>query len=104
VPKLRKPPTKCVSPAEMLPFRTFFLPAQAKMFGNAHENAQRALVKTGFYRLLMVVITVLVAYIFTGKVTDAVNIGLVANVVKTGTYYGYERLWARIEWGRKDPS
>ncbi|MFB6230912.1 MAG: DUF2061 domain-containing protein [Salinibacter sp.] len=74
------------------------------MFGDTYEKIPRALVKTGLYRLLMVVITMLVAYIFTGEVTDAVNIGLVANVVKTGTYYGYERLWARIEWGRRDPS
>ncbi|MFB6249025.1 MAG: DUF2061 domain-containing protein [Salinibacter sp.] len=72
------------------------------MFGDAHEKASRALVKTGFYRALMVVVTMTVAYIFTGEITDAVNIGLVTNVVKTGTYYGYERLWARIEWGRQD--
>jgi uncharacterized membrane protein len=50
----------------------------------------------------MVVVTMTVAYIFTGEVADAINIGLVTNVVKTGTYYGYERLWARIEWGRRD--
>ncbi|MCU4801944.1 DUF2061 domain-containing protein [Halobacteria archaeon HArc-gm2] len=59
----------------------------------------RALVKTLCYRVLMVVITVLVAFVVTGNTGEALSIGFVANVVKTGTYYGYERLWDRIAWG-----
>lgn len=60
------------------------------------RSRRRSLVKTAGYRLLMVVVTVLVALLVTGSLTQALNIGIVANVVKTGTYYGYERLWARI--------
>lgn len=59
----------------------------------------RAVVKTLCYRLVMVLITVVVAWLVVGDVSDAVNIGLVTNVVKTGTYYAYERLWDRITWG-----
>lgn len=59
----------------------------------------RALVKTLCYRVLMVAITVLVAFFVTGNTGEAVSIGAAANVVKTGTYYGYERLWDRISWG-----
>jgi len=44
-------------------------------------------------------VTVVVAWIFVGDVADAVNIGIAANVIKTVTYYGYERLWDRITWG-----
>ncbi len=47
----------------------------------------------------MIVITVLVALSVTGDTGQALSIGLVANVVKTGTYYGYERVWDRISWG-----
>lgn len=64
-----------------------------------HQARLRAVVKTLCYRLLMVVITITVAWVVVGDLTDALNIGIVANVVKTGTYYGYERLWDRIEWG-----
>lgn len=60
---------------------------------------RRALVKTLCYRLFMVLITVVVAWVVVGNVSDALNIGLVANVLKTGTYYTYERLWDRISWG-----
>jgi len=59
----------------------------------------RALAKTLLYRTLMVVITVVVALFVTGDTAQALSIGLVANLVKTMTYYGYERLWDRIAWG-----
>ncbi|SFS11301.1 Uncharacterized membrane protein [Halomicrobium zhouii] len=64
-----------------------------------HQRMSRALVKTLCYRVLMIVITVVVAFVVTGNTGEALSIGLVANVVKTGTYYGYERLWDRIAWG-----
>jgi len=47
----------------------------------------------------MVCITVAVAFAVTDDVAAALNIGLAANVVKTATYYGYERLWDRVDWG-----
>lgn len=70
------------------------------LFGNVPLQARRrALVKTACYRLLMIVITVAVAFAVTGDTAAALNIGVVANVVKTGTYYAYERLWDHIAWG-----
>lgn len=66
---------------------------------SAIQKRSRAIVKTVLYRLVMVVITVAVAFAVTDDVGAALNIGIVANVVKTGTYYGYERLWDRITWG-----
>lgn len=47
----------------------------------------------------MIVVTVTVAWLVVGDVRTALDIGVAANVVKTGTYYAYERLWDRIEWG-----
>jgi uncharacterized membrane protein len=59
----------------------------------------RAVVKTLCYRLLMVAVTIVVAWAVVGDVSDAVSVGIVANLVKTGAYYAYERLWDRIAWG-----
>lgn len=67
--------------------------------GKPYQDRLRAVVKTLCYRLLMVVITVSVAWVVVGNVGDALNIGIAANVVKTGTYYAYERLWDRVSWG-----
>lgn len=60
---------------------------------------KRVIVKTLSYRLFMLLITVGVAWLIVGDVGDAVNIGLLTNVLKTGTYYFYERVWDHITWG-----
>lgn len=67
--------------------------------GRPHQNLSRAVAKTLGYRLLMVCITVAVAFLVVGDAGQALSIGLVANLLKTGTYFGYERLWDRIDWG-----
>lgn len=64
-----------------------------------HQRLSRAVVKTVGYRLFMLVITVAVAFFVVGNVVEALSIGFVANVLKTGTYFAYERVWDRIEWG-----
>ncbi len=66
---------------------------------DALQCRRRALAKTALYRTLMVCITVAVAFFVTDDPATALNIGIAANVLKTGTYYGYERLWDRIDWG-----
>lgn len=65
----------------------------------AIASRKRAVVKTLSYRLVMVSITVGIAFLIVGDVFEALNIGLVTNVLKSGTYYIYERLWSHIEWG-----
>ncbi|WP_075937072.1 DUF2061 domain-containing protein [Halosegnis longus] len=63
------------------------------------QARRRVVVKTACYRLVMVLVSIVVAYLVVGDVSDALSIGLATNVVKTLTYYGYERLWDRIAWG-----
>ena len=63
------------------------------------QARRRAVVKTACYRLVMVLVSVAVAYLVVGDVSQALSIGLATNVVKTATYYGYERVWDRIAWG-----
>lgn len=63
------------------------------------QARKRAIAKTLCYRLVMLLITVIVAWLIIGDVSDALNIGLITNVVKTGTYYLYERTWDHITWG-----
>ena len=64
-----------------------------------HQRLSRAVAKTLGYRLLMVCVTVAVAFLVVGDAGQALSIGIVANLVKTGTYLGYERLWDRVDWG-----
>jgi len=70
-----------------------------RVAGRPNQTWARTAVKTLCYRLLMLAVTVAVAWVVVGDVRDAASIGLVANVAKTGTYYAYERLWGRVDWG-----
>lgn len=69
-----------------------------------HQAQTRAIVKTLCYRLFMVLITIAVAFLITDDPSQALSIGLVANVFKTITYYVYERMWAHIAWGMETAS
>lgn len=66
---------------------------------SALQPQKRALLKTLCYRILMVVITITVAWTVIGDVGAAIDIGIIANIAKTGTYYLYERTWDHITWG-----
>jgi len=69
-----------------------------------HQLRSRAVVKTACYRVFMILVSVGVAFAVTGSVAQSLSIGLVTNLVKTCTYYGYERLWDRIAWGVESPA
>lgn len=68
-----------------------------------HQVRGRAVVKTLLYRVFMMLITIGVAWVVTGSIAAAVNIGILTNVMKTVTYYLYERLWDHVTWGVRGP-
>lgn len=72
--------------------------------GSALQARRRAIVKTLCYRLFMLLITVIVAWIVVGDVGDALNVGIATNLLKRGTYYLYERTWDHITWGVSNPA
>lgn len=44
--------------------------------------------------------TFIISFIVTGKATVAGSIALTELLTKIALYYGHERVWARIPWGR----
>jgi len=66
---------------------------------SAIQAQKRAIVKTLCYRLFMMMVTMIVAWLIVNDVNAAINIGLITNLLKTGTYYIYERIWDHITWG-----
>lgn len=64
------------------------------------ESHTRSIVKALTWRVIATVVTFLVAWAILGRLTHAVEIGLLDTVIKLGAYYGHERLWDRIPIGR----
>lgn len=66
----------------------------------AYESRARSIVKALSWRFCATLITTVVVYFMTGKIDDAVEIGVLDTLAKLGLYFGHERLWERIRFGR----
>ena len=64
------------------------------------ESTRRSIAKSLSWRILATLITSAIAYAVTGKGEFAAAIGLVDTGVKFFIYFGHERLWNRIPYGR----
>lgn len=60
----------------------------------------RSVTKAISWRILATLITGTIAFFFTGNLFLAVGIGSTEAVSKIFLYWGHERLWDRIRWGR----
>jgi uncharacterized membrane protein len=68
-----------------------------------YESRRRSLVKTVIYRI-WVLITTYVMLLATGQnLESAVIPTLIINTVWMASFYVYDRIWARISWGRITP-
>lgn len=65
------------------------------------ETTRRSLAKALSWRLLATIITTALVYAFTGQGEFAATIGLADTVLKLAIYFGHERLWNRIPYGRE---
>ncbi len=66
----------------------------------AYESRARSIVKALSWRFCATLITTAVVYVMTGKLEHAVEIGVVDTLAKLGLYFGHERMWERIRFGR----
>lgn len=64
------------------------------------EYHKRSAVKAISWRALATITTMAVVFIFTRRLTLALEIGAVEVVAKLLFYYLHERLWNAIRWGK----
>ncbi len=64
------------------------------------ESHFRTITKTLSWRFVATLITFSVAWLVTGKLTFAVEIGVADTLIKLGAYYFHERLWIRVKFGK----
>ena len=65
------------------------------------ETHKRSIVKALTWRVLAYIITALTVYLFTRELMYALSIGFTDTAIKLFVYYGHERLWMKIKFGRK---
>jgi uncharacterized membrane protein len=66
------------------------------------ETKRRSFIKALSWRVFATVITGTVAFALTGKGGFALEIGLIDTAIKIFVYFGHERVWQRIPYGRVD--
>lgn len=64
------------------------------------ESRARSLTKTLTYRVIVIALLAAVTYAFTGNAGETTVITAVFNIGGAAIYYGFERLWDAIEWGK----
>ena len=60
----------------------------------------RSFAKAVSWRTVGTIDTIIISWLITGKLTFAVSIGAVELFTKMFLYYGHERIWNRIKFGR----
>ncbi len=64
------------------------------------DSHRRSLVKSLSWRVIAAVITCCVSWVMTRDLHLAAAIGVADTLIKVGVYYGHERAWNRIAFGR----
>ena len=64
------------------------------------ESHVRTIAKAFSWRFIATLVTFTVAWLATGKLTLAVEIGLADTLIKLGAYYLHERTWIRVKFGK----
>jgi uncharacterized membrane protein len=65
------------------------------------ETNKRSVVKAVSWRITGSTATFLIAYTLTGNFAVAGAIGIAQLVSNTILYYIHERIWNKVNWGRK---
>lgn len=60
----------------------------------------RSVVKGLTWRVIATCTTMSLVYIGTGDLTLMAHVGIADVVIKLFFYYGHERAWGRLAWGR----
>ena len=65
------------------------------------DTNKRSIVKGISWRVVATSTTIIIVYLFFGRLDLAIAAGLLESVLKIGLYWAHERTWFKIRWGRK---
>jgi adenylylsulfate kinase len=65
------------------------------------ETNTRSVVKGISWRVVATTTTIIIVYVFFGRLDLAIAAGLIETVLKVALYWGHEKIWQKIHWGKK---
>jgi len=63
------------------------------------ETNKRSVVKGVTWRVVATTTTMIIVYLFFGRLDLAIATGLLESVLKIGLYWAHERVWYKVRWG-----
>lgn len=67
----------------------------------ASDKPSRSIAKTVSWRIVGTMDTIVISWLLTGEVKIALAIGSVELITKMILYFGHERIWNKIKFGRE---
>ena len=65
------------------------------------ETNIRSIVKGVSWRFIATTTTIIIVYFFFGRLDLAIAAGMIETVLKIALYWGHERIWQKIRWGKQ---
>lgn len=65
------------------------------------DTNKRSIVKGISWRVFATTTTVIIVYVFFGRLDLAIAAGVIETVAKIVLYWAHERAWVKVRWGRK---
>jgi len=65
------------------------------------ETNKRSIVKGISWRIVATTTTIIIVYLFFGRLDLAIATGMIETVLKVALYWGHERVWFKVQWGKK---
>ena len=65
------------------------------------ETNRRSIVKGISWRVVATATTIIIVYLFFGRLDLAIAAGMIETLLKVALYWAHERVWMKIRWGKK---
>jgi uncharacterized membrane protein len=78
-----------------------FISEKKKKVSRSKEGWSRSFIKSMSWRIIGTLDTILISYFITGEMSFALSIGGIELVTKMMLYVAHERLWNKVNWGKK---
>jgi adenylylsulfate kinase len=65
------------------------------------ETNIRSIAKGVTWRVIATTTTILIVYVFFGRLDLAIAAGFIETILKIALYWGHERAWHKVSWGKK---